>query len=652
MKTWSKITVILVILLCTISNKAYSQTPLDSLTTALNSNMEVEEKLGAILEASNSLIFSDPDTLVYYSNYAIKMCDKYELDDYKLQFLIILSEVHFALSNYSEALDYNFSAVKICERNKDTAEIASLYNAIGSIYRVSSKLEHAKEYFLKSIELRNQIKDSVGLAGVYNNIGIVYMMTSKYDTGMTYWGNSLDIKLAIGDSIGAATTMNNMAMYYRDIGETEKALEFFESVLRIKRKIKDHGSISLAYNNLGELFIKQGEYNKGLDYYLKALDEAETSKNKQLISHIHLTLAQTYYNHEDYKLAYDNFVTYSVMEDSIFSEKTVTNLDEIESKYQNEQKALIIENLEKEKTAQKEKQNLIIISAGVGLASMLIIILIVLKNYRQKKKDHTIISEQKNILFEKNKEITDSITYARRLQEAILPPSHLIEEHLPESFVLFKPKDVVSGDFYWLEHVNNKIYFAVADCTGHGVPGAMVSVVCSNALNRAVKEFNLTAPSKILDKVRELVVETFEKSTEDVKDGMDIALCTLDTSTCKLEYAGAHNPLWILRKGAEEIEEIKADKQPIGAFAHASPFTNHQVELKKGDRIYLFSDGYPDQFGGEKGKKLKYRPFKNLLKELSELSMTEQNEALLNKFNLWKGEIEQIDDVCVMSVII
>ena len=665
----SKLTTILLLL---VSFNSYSQTLIDTLNDKLNSDISIQEKLDLIKEYSNPLLYSYPDTLVYYSNYALKMCKISGNKKDKITFTGLLSEAHFRLSNYSEALKYAFESVKLCEASKDSNELAATYNNIGSIYRVSNKLDEAKEYFEKSVTIRLALKDSEGIASSYNNIGIIYMMTSSYDTGMTYWGNALDIKLAIGDSFGAATTMNNMAMYYRDIGETDKALDYFNKVRDIKQRYKDYTSISMVYLNLGELYLKQDQYEKAKDYYEMALDEAEKSKSKQLISHAHLKLAEIYYDHKEYKTAYDHYIEHSNLEDTIFSEETMNNLDEIESKYQNEKKALLIENLEKDKKIQKERQTLIIFSSSLGLLAMLIIVLIILKNYRQKKKDHLLISEQKNILFEKNKEITDSITYARRLQEAILPPPQLFETHLSQSFVLFNPKDVVSGDFYWMETVSslegglnvdnhhpsnspqgeNLVLFAVADCTGHGVPGAMVSVVCSNALNRAVKEFNLTEPAKILDKVRELVIETFEKSSENVKDGMDICLCSLEQEGEKwnLQYAGANNPLWILRKNSKEIEEIKADKQPIGIHLNPEPFTNHQTTLNKGDIIYLFSDGFADQFGGDKGKKMKYKPFKDILVESANLNMKQQCDILTKKFNSWKGDMEQVDDVCVIGV--
>ncbi|MFN6040041.1 MAG: PP2C family protein-serine/threonine phosphatase, partial [Bacteroidota bacterium] len=263
----------------------------------------------------------------------------------------------------------------------------------------------------------------------------------------------------------------------------------------------------------------------------------------------------------------------------------------------------------------------------------------------QQVKERTLeITEQKKILQEKNHEILDSINYARRIQQAILPPIRSFAQILPNSFILFKPKDIVAGDFYWLLQKNNRIYFAAADCTGHGVPGAMVSVVCNNALNRSVNEFSCIEPAEILNQTRKIIIEEFEKSDEDVKDGMDISFCLLEGN--KLSWAGANNPLWILKKDTNDILEIKPDKQPIGKYMHLSDFTNHTIELKSGDQLYIFSDGYQDQFGGEKGKKFKASQLKKLIVESAQLDMHEQRKFLESAFTDWKGNLEQIDDVC------
>lgn len=260
---------------------------------------------------------------------------------------------------------------------------------------------------------------------------------------------------------------------------------------------------------------------------------------------------------------------------------------------------------------------------------------------------------QKKIVEEKQKEITDSINYAKRIQDAILPSEELIKEELQNAFVLYIPKDIVAGDFYWLERLNeDEVLYAAADCTGHGVPGALVSVVCNNALNRSVREFKETEPGKILDKSRELILSEFIAQNKDIKseikDGMDIALCKLNRKAKTLNYAGAHNPLWLLRNG--ELSEIKANKQPVGQFENSTLFDTHIIELEKNDLIYIFSDGYADQFGGAKGKKFKSSSLKKLLIEIHKLSMSEQQEALIRTFENWKGEYEQLDDVCVIGL--
>lgn len=264
-------------------------------------------------------------------------------------------------------------------------------------------------------------------------------------------------------------------------------------------------------------------------------------------------------------------------------------------------------------------------------------------------KERTVeLTEQKKILEEKNHEILDSINYAKRIQGAILPPLRFFSENFDQSFVLYKPKDIVAGDFYWMIKKGGTIYYAAADCTGHGVPGAMVSVVCNNALNRSVNEFGCTDPAKILEQTRKIVIEEFGKSDEEVKDGMDISFCALDGTT--LQWSGANNPLWIFRKETKQIEEIKPDKQPIGKYMDLKPFTTHEVKLNSGDIIYIFTDGYQDQFGGPKGKKFKAAQLKELLLEYCNLNMEDQKAHLESTFNSWKYGVEQVDDVCLIGV--
>jgi len=269
-----------------------------------------------------------------------------------------------------------------------------------------------------------------------------------------------------------------------------------------------------------------------------------------------------------------------------------------------------------------------------------------------------------------NKNITDSITYAKRIQEAILPAHKRIKQYLKDFFILYKPKDIVSGDFYWFDHLNHKSLIAAVDCTGHGVPGALVSMVGHNGLTRVINEFALTQPGAILDKLNSLVEETLRQNDKTaVRDGMDISLLMIDSANSQLNFAGANNGMYLLRKknrklidnGKEILPsltgnefclfEIKPDKQPIGSESEMnSNFTNHIIPIESGDLLYLFTDGFADQFGGSRGKKFLYKPFKQLLLDVSALPMQEQKKAIYKSLKAWMGSLEQVDDVCVIGI--
>jgi serine phosphatase RsbU (regulator of sigma subunit) len=296
-----------------------------------------------------------------------------------------------------------------------------------------------------------------------------------------------------------------------------------------------------------------------------------------------------------------------------------------------------------------------------GLLIVIILSFFIYLNYKHKQIANKNL-EAKNILIEKQKaevekknlEILDSIEYAKRIQTTILPPPKVVKKYLDDSFILYLPKDIVAGDFYWMESVGDWVLFAACDCTGHGVPGALVSVVCHNALNRAVKEYNKIMPAEILDCVAELVLENFS-SDDDVKDGMDASVCALNTATGELFWAGANNPLWLVRhaelnSSPVEITEYKPNKQPIGKFDDRVPYTNNKIEITKGDTIYLFTDGYADQFGGERGKKLTKAKFKEAILNMQQLNLDEQKKYLLDLHLNYKGNLGQVDDICVIGV--
>lgn len=448
--------------------------------------------------------------------------------------------------------------------------------------------------------------------------------------------------------------------------------------------------IAVQTKRLDSLKKEISQQRKSLELSRKKLKE-ETKRNKKQLAELEAqrdaqerrlnetkALLAAESEHLDQMKA--EFAIAQQVQDSLLAKKKEEiALNEEEIKKQNailSQKEAMIKEQKGTIAGQK---NLIYIGVVFSLAIILIAFLI-WRNYRQKKlvnlqleEKNTLIQKQKVLVEEKNREIVDSIQYAKRLQDAILPAPKLVRQWLSESFILFKPKDIVAGDFYWMDSMGDEVIFAAADCTGHGVPGAMVSVVCANALRNSVRELGIADPGAVLDHTREQVIAQFDQSEADVKDGMDVALCTLNTRTREFKFAGANNPLWVISKASnykefveavgkrasyldaetgEDIRlvEIKGDKQPIGVFDDKKPFQTVSMHLEEGDIIYVFSDGFADQFGGPKGKKLKYKPFKQLLMNNHSKPMAEQRDIIDHAFEDWRGDHEQIDDVCVIGV--
>lgn len=605
--------------------------------------------------------------------------------------------VHMEKGDYDKAIDFYLQSLKIREEIGDKKGMASSYNNIGEIHRHRINYDKALEYYLKSLRIREEIGDKRGMAYSYNNIGNIYENKNDYDNAIRYYLKCLQILTEIGDRQGLAQSYNNIGNIYGHKNETAKAIEYFTKGLKIRKEIGDKKGIAQSYGNIGKLYLNEARITEAKAELLKSLTMAKELKAKPEIKNAYFLLARSDSALGNFKSAFEYQKLYSSVKDSIFNEESNKVMSQLQASYESEKKdkEIIAKDAEIQKQQSESKQKSLQRNALViGLFLSLILILFVLRSLSVNKKKNIIIATQKEIVEEKQKSITDSIKYAKRIQEAILPSEKTVQENLKDFFILYKPKDIVAGDFYWtekvadsesspvgkrqkmsieaLQTVNDKLtitLLAAADCTGHGVPGAMVSVVCSNALNRAVKEFKLKEPGKILDKVRELVIETFEKSESDVRDGMDISLCSLtyppdyslssqERDGVRLQWAGANNPLWILRNN--EIIEYKPDKQPIGKYLKNKSFTTHTIELQKNDTIYLLTDGYADQFGGEKarpdehpfgwGKKFKYSKLKELLLATSEKPMSEQKQILDETFETWKGNLEQVDDVCVIGV--
>jgi serine phosphatase RsbU (regulator of sigma subunit) len=591
--------------------------------------------------------------------------------------------------DFESALASFQRSLTIREQLKDTNGVAECYNNLGGIYYGIGSYENSITYFKKSLKLKRIDQNPLTYATSLNNIGSIYNALGQLDSAAYYYNYALALFEKEKDQGGLALCYHNLASIHGLNEQHELAHLFFLKSIRISKSENNQEMVATSYALLAKMHHSIGDVSEAKLFAERSYNlsiELGYPDNIMEASKILYLISKSKNNTKD---ALSYFELYSKMKDSVQSIQVIQDIAGQQITYEFEKKAYADSLLRaeenqhtrtiiQEKDATIERDLLLKISLSFGILFLLAISFVIyaaLKNNRKAKEEiagqktaieeeQLITEKQRKILSIKNKEILDSINYAKRLQEAILPSVAFLSNILPDHFILFRPKDIVAGDFYWVKEVGNLIYFAAADCTGHGVPGAFVSLVCNNALDKTILDLGAVSPSAILEHVTTLVVDNFDNSTHAIKDGMDIALCSLNRDTLVLQFSGANNPLWLIsskiqsdsesiefdKKNNQSLFEIKATKQPVGKYNFKKDFENHSFQLQKGDQIYLCSDGYADQFGGEKGKKFKYRQMKSLILQNAHLNKEAQKTALESALESWMQDFEQVDDICIFGV--
>lgn len=552
-----------------------------------------------------------------------------------------IGDIYGEIAMYSKAFEYAFESLKHDLRVKDTVGIAISYNTIATLYKQTNKVDSAEYFFRKSIALYEQkpqpYEYGTALIEFATLEGADLTMEERSEMAL----KALNIRKEMGDTDSEASTLIDIAGFFFD----ELSEDSLSTLLERAYYLMDSEDIEGISS---EYFKVYSKYNSRIGNFKEAFFALEDYLELKAIADEKQRTYDLIAGGIRYQVEYE-FRQDSLKQQHDFAKERNKYLEDI-----------------------SDIQNIVYLSV-IGFIVLIVSLFYYVTSNRRRKRlndvlveKNQLVQEQKSLVEEKNKSISDSINYARRLQSAILPTPQQINEFLPDSFLMFLPKDVVSGDFYWFETKGEWCFLAVADCTGHGVPGAMVSVVCSNALNRSVNEFNLSQPSDILDKTRELVIETFAKSGDQVSDGMDISLVAIHIENRKIVFSGAHNGLWIVRKN-EQMEKLpedvrvlpgdrfsliewKGDKQPIGLFLDQRKFSQTEIDVKSDDQVYMMSDGFADQFGGPAGKKYKYVALKRFILQHCEAPMETQKQRLIYEFETWKGDTDQVDDVCVIGL--
>ena len=604
--------------------------------------------------------------------------------------------VHIEMGNYKSALEYHYKALKI-------------YFEISK-----SKIEKEKTF------------GKGGISKCYNNIGNVYDYQGKFKLALEYYKKSLKIKKELNDIRGICLSYNNIGNIYGQIGEYAQAIETYQNSLKKYIELDDKSGLALVNGNISTLYIiladsmafsksaKDNYINKAISFGLESYNIANKINAVSQINESASQLKTAYKKIGNLDKAIEFSEIYIATKDSMFQEEKTKAIAEMETKYQSEKQQLQIDNYQKTNLLNLSKikqQRILLLSFVIGFITILIFSFWLIKLYKAKKKaneilhiqnieikqqkeeisaqrdeieaQRDIVTQQKDKLEEIHETLTSSIRYAQQIQDAALPTHEQLKEILNDYFILYKPRDIVSGDFYWATQITTMghaplLIVAVADCTGHGVPGAFMSMLGISILKEIVRKEEITNAADVLNHLRENIITALKQknaiySDNKVKDGMDISLCVLDTETLKLQFSGANNPLYIVSGSQSavcsmqsavdnemhelptatsscQLFELKGDKMPIAVYLHMEPFTLQEIQLQKGDLLYLFSDGFADQFGGPDNKKFRYKALKELLVNSSNKSFKKQKEILESTFENWKGNNMQVDDITVLGI--
>lgn len=577
-----------------------------------------------------------------------------------------LGTCYLKLGKYELSLKYYFAALKIFESIDNQNSIYNTYCGIAEVYYLDGNFTQAIKQLEEALAISKKLNDSLYISNAYMNLGLLTGENNDNETGLKYLKESLKICEKLNQKETLEGIYLNMGLLYSKIGDNKNAISYYEKCLKIAKEKNIEEDIAIVLSNLSQIYSQQGNYNLAVQYGEQSFELSKKIKLKDKIKDATENLAEANSKLGNFEKAFYYQKINSNMKDSLYSEDRQTAIAEIQTKYDvdKKEKENQLLNQQVELQMQDSKlQKIVLLSIILFTVLILALAFSIFKSYRQKKQANLFLEfqnkeivMQKEIIEVKNKDITDSINYARRIQASILPMLESIQQHLPRTFILYKPKDIVSGDFYWFTEKYGYLFIVVADCTGHGVPGAFMSMIGNDMLSQVITEKSILQPNLILSALHDGIKKALkqDEALSKSKDGMDIAIVRIKNNETifDIEYAGALRPLWVIQNKTKELKEYKPDKYSVGGAytTEKRNFTNVSFKLIPGDSFYLTTDGYSDQFGGEKGKKLKSKKLQQILVEIAEKTAVEQKTILSTTIENWKGNLEQVDDILVVGI--
>ncbi len=618
------------------------------------------------LEALNDLawntLYSNPDSAYILGHEELEVARTKKLKKWEAKALNTIGASYQIKGNYLKAIDFYQQSLKVSEAVGEMKRVASSLANIGSLYINIGEFEKALDYQNKSLVLFRKLNMKEGMASALNNIGIIYNNIANYEKALEYNQQGLALYEELGDKQGIAAATGNIGNIYLSLKNYEKALEYQQKSLLITQEIGDNPGTSGTLTNIGRTLFKQKKYEQALDYLNKGMKLAKETEDLFSQREASYVLYEVYKLKNNHQKSLENYEQYVSLRDSILKEDNQREIQRKELEYEYEKKAAadsvrnedekqVKDALIMAKNAQIEQDKTQKVALFGGVILLILFGVFIYSRFRLSQNQKQIIEiksketeEQKAIIEEKQKEILSSISYAKRIQYTLLANDELLNRNIPNYFILFKPKDIVSGDFYWATENESGFYLAVCDSTGHGVPGAFMSLLNISFLNEAINEKKISNPNEVFTHVRKRLIDSI--SSDGAQDGMDATLIRFVNN--KIEYASANNSPILIRN--KQAIDLPYDKMPIGKSELLKEFNKYTFDYEKGDMIYFCTDGFADQFGGEQGKKFKHKQLQETLLNIYNKPLAEQKKMLTETFEFWKGNLEQVDDVCIVGI--
>jgi serine phosphatase RsbU (regulator of sigma subunit) len=644
----------------------------DSLARIYNEDiLEGTDKLELLKELSFNEL-NDRELSLEYAEELIRLSELEKNDRYLFSGYLQKGEYFKKTGDLESALEIFFKAVNIALDSRDLNNEGIAYVTIADVYAMMENYSNAERFYNKSIDILRNTTDSIGLASALLNAGDTYYTMGRYEDAMRCFEEAGPIFKQMNYMSGMAYNLGNIGMIYAVQGKDTLAEKNISEAIAILEAAGDYYPIAVYLTIMSDIYLKQDDMEAALAYTNRSLELATTYGLKEQIGDAYLQLSELHEQLGHQREALDYFKNHILYRDSVQNFEAMQQMADMRTDFEVAQKQIEVDLLT------RQRQNQKMINILVAFAALLIVLLAIglyrryvfIKNTNVKinaqrdeiesqrdevEAQRDLLETHRDLVVQQKNEIIESINYAQRIQSAMLPPKSYFSELLNEHFILYKPRDIVSGDFYWIRQVKQYVVLAVADCTGHGIPGAFMSMLGMSNLNEIVQRREITQANEILNELRKQIKHSLRQhgKRDESKDAIDMAISVLDVKSMKLQYAGANIPLYVISEanGPPELKEIKPERMPLGYYhSKDRPFVSHDVELGMGDAFYMFSDGYVDQKGGKDEKKFLSKNFKKLLLNIHDRTMHDQKEILEKTLSDWMGEHDQVDDLLVVGV--